>query len=286
MKHIASRDNPFVKSLVKLSQSARERKKQGLILIDGIHLVDVYRQCIGAPQAIVVSESGLANAEIAALLKKFDGVGVTTVADGLFKEISTLVTPGGVLAVVTTPVPERIPAGLAFCVMCEGIQDPGNLGSILRSAAAAGVEHVFLSKDCAFAWSSRVIRAGQGAHFLLSIHEGADLAGLAGNFPGRVVATSLSATTNLFDTDLTGPLALLIGNEGAGLSEELLALASHRVKISMPGGMESLNVAAAAAICLFERVRQTGHSARAGGSELARDLRQIASKLAPTKKPG
>lgn len=137
----------------------------------------------------------------------------------------------------------------------EGIHDPGNLGSILRSTAAAGVDHVFLSKDCVFAWSPRVIRAGQGAHFLLSIHEGADLAGLAGNFPGRVVATGLSATTNLFDTDLTGPLALLIGNEGAGLSEELLTVASHRVRIPMPGGMESLNVAAAA-ICLFERVRQ------------------------------
>lgn len=256
MKHITSRDNPFVKNLVKLSQSARERKKQRLILIDGIHLVDVYRQRFGAPQTIVVSESGLVNAEIAALLKKFDGVAVTVVGEGLFKEISPLVSPTGLLAVVATPWPEKVPADLAFCLLCEGIQDPGNLGSILRSAASAGVEHVFLSKDCAFAWSSRVIRAGQGAHFLLSIHEGSDLASLVKNFQGKVVATGLDATSSLFDTDLTGPLALLIGNEGAGLSEELMSLANQRVKIPMPGGMESLNVAAAAAICLFERVRQ------------------------------
>jgi TrmH family RNA methyltransferase len=257
MKHITSRDNPFIKNLVKLSQSARERRKQGLTLIDGVHLVDVYRRRCGAPQAIVVSESGLDHAEIAALLKKFDGVAVTAVGDGLFKEISPLVSPAGLLAVVATPGPGKVPADLAFCLLCEGIQDPGNLGSILRSAAAAGVAHVFLSKDCVFAWSPRVIRAGQGAHFLLAIHESANLADVAGNFHGKVVATSLDAPTHLFDIDLTGPVAVLIGNEGSGLSEELLALASHRVKIPMPGETESLNVAAAAAVCLFERVRQT-----------------------------
>ena len=257
MKHITSHDNPFFKNLVKLSQSARERKKQGLTIIDGAHLVDVYRQRFGAPQALVVSETGRANPEIRALLARLDGVAVSELSDGLFKDISPLVTPTGLLAVVNTPVPARAPVDLVFCVMLEGIQDPGNLGSILRSAAAAGVEHVFLSKDCVFAWSPRVIRAGQGAHFLLSIHEDADLVALIGNFRGRVVATSLAATASLFDADLRGPLAMLVGSEGAGLSEELMSLASEHIRIPMPGGMESLNVAAAVAVMLFERVRQT-----------------------------
>ena len=257
MKHITSRDNPFVRNLIKLAYSSRERKKQGLTLIEGVHLVEVYQARFGAPQAIAISESAVANAEISALRQKLEGVTCVVVADALFKEFSPLVTPAGVVAVVPTPAPGKVPERLAFCVLCEGIQDPGNLGSILRSAAAAGAEHVFLSKDCVFAWSPRVIRAGQGAHFLLSIHEDIDLISLGQNFQGKLVATSLNATDSLFDMDLTGPLALLIGNEGAGLSMELMAMASHRVRIPMPGGMESLNVAAAAAVCLFERVRQT-----------------------------
>jgi len=257
MKHITSRDNPFFKNLIKLAQSSRERKKQGLTLIDGAHLLEVYRERFGLPQSIVVSENGLESPEVSALLKNMAALQPIVLSESLFKEISTLVTPTGVLGVVPTPQPEKIPQKLDWCLICEDLQDPGNLGSILRSAAAAGIEHVFLSKDCVFAWSPRVIRAGQGAHFMLAIHEGVDVLALMRDFQGKIVAASLDATVSLFDTDLTGPLALLIGNEGCGLSAELMALASHPVKIPMPGGMESLNAAAAAAVCLFERVRQT-----------------------------
>jgi RNA methyltransferase, TrmH family len=258
MKHITSRENAFFKNLVKLAQSSRERKKQGLTLIEGVHLVEVYRERYGLPQAVVVSDSGMQHGEITNLLKKLAGVEPIVVDDALFKSFSELATPTGVIVVVHTPRPEKIPDKLELCLACDGIQDPGNLGSMLRSAAAAGVKHVFLSKDCVFAWSPRVIRAGQGAHFLLAIHENVELFSLIEGFQGKVVATSLDAPASLFDTDLTGPMALLMGNEGAGLSPELLALASHPVKIPMPGGMESLNVAAATAVCLFERIRQMG----------------------------
>jgi RNA methyltransferase, TrmH family len=176
--------------------------------------------------------------------------------DAMFAEISPVETPVGVLALIETPKPK--PAHhVDFCVMLEDIQDPGNLGSILRSAAAAGVEHVFLSAHCAFPWSPKVIRAGMGAHFLLSLHEGADLSRIALSFKGKVVAASLGATQSIYQTDLRGPIALLIGNEGAGLSEAMLEVATTQISIPMPGKMESLNAAAAAAICLFERVRQT-----------------------------
>jgi TrmH family RNA methyltransferase len=142
------------------------------------------------------------------------------------------------------------------CVLLEGIQDPGNVGSILRTAAAAGVRHVLLSESSVHAWSPRVLRAGMGAHFMLEIHEQADLIAVATAFRGRVVAASRGAPRFLYECDLTGKVALLFGNEGGGLSRSLRAVAHDEVSIPMPGGSESLNVAAAVAVVLFERVRQ------------------------------
>ncbi|HSQ04408.1 MAG TPA: RNA methyltransferase, partial [Burkholderiales bacterium] len=141
-------------------------------------------------------------------------------------------------------------------LLLEDIQDPGNLGSILRSAAAAGVGQVVLSRGSVHAWSPRVLRAGMGAHFALQIHEDADLLKSVTAFRGRVVATRQDAPRVVFDADLTGTVALLFGNEGGGLPASLLQAAHDVVSIPMPGKSESLNVAAAAAVCLFERVRQ------------------------------
>jgi TrmH family RNA methyltransferase len=140
--------------------------------------------------------------------------------------------------------------------MLEDIQDPGNIGSILRSAAAAAVSEIYLSSGCVHAWSPRVLRAGMGAHFALQIHEGVDLAGLIERYRGTVVAAVGNAARSLYSVDLRREVALLFGNEGAGLSARLREAAHLRVSIPMPGRVESLNVAAAAAVCLFERVRQ------------------------------
>jgi RNA methyltransferase, TrmH family len=118
------------------------------------------------------------------------------------------------------------------------------------------VAQVFLSPGCAFAWSPKVLRAGQGAHFHLEIHEDVDLAAWARVYRGKVVATDVARGTSLYAADLTGPIAMAIGNEGAGLSAALLESARITVNIPMPGRFESLNAAAAAAVCLFECVRQ------------------------------
>ena len=142
-------------------------------------------------------------------------------------------------------------------VMLDNLQDPGNLGSILRSAAAAGVEYVFCSRGTAFAWSPKVLRAGMGAHFLLKIFENADLDELIRKARVPVLATSSHADKLLYEIDLKSPVAWLFGHEGKGVSAELLALASYRVAIPHRGAVESLNVAASAAVCLFEQVRQT-----------------------------
>jgi len=139
------------------------------------------------------------------------------------------------------------------------VQDPGNAGSILRTAAAAGVTHALLSRHCAFAWAPKVMRAGMGAHFHLEIHEDVDLPAWAARYRargGQVIATVRDGGTDLYRAALARPLALAIGNEGAGLSPALVAASSAKVTIPMPGGMESLNAAAAAAVTLFECVRR------------------------------
>jgi TrmH family RNA methyltransferase len=261
VKHISSADNAHFKSLLALAHSSRERRLRGLSLLDGVHLVGAYREHLGAPEEIVVSKSGLDNAEIRRLLESFAPRDPLVVSDALFAQLSTVATPTGVLAAVKTPRPHAAPASVDACVMLEDIQDPGNVGSILRSAAAAGMQHVFLSRHCVHAWSPRVLRAGMGAHFMLGIYEQCDLLALARDFKGRVIATSQRAKNSIFDADITGNVAFAFGNEGAGISAELAAAAHLHVAIPMPGKVESLNIAAAAAVCLFERVRQQ----RAGG---------------------
>jgi len=257
MKRIASADNARYKALLKLAHSARERRKSGLSLLDGIHLISAYRDHIGIPEQTVVSVSAAEKREVQDLLTALQPLEPLLLTDALFSALSTVDTPTGVIATVRTPRPQSIiPAQIDSCVMLADIQDPGNLGSILRSAAAAGIRHVFLSKHSVHSWSPRVLRAGMGAHFMLLIHEQVDLLALASAFRGRVIATSHRARTSVFDADLTGKVALVFGNEGTGLSQALMGAIHEVVAIPMPGKVESLNVAAAAAICLFEKVRQ------------------------------
>jgi TrmH family RNA methyltransferase len=256
MKQITSAANPHYQRIRKLVQSSQERRKTGLSVLDGVHLAAAYREHVGLPRRIAVSRSALGNPEVQGLLEGMQGVEIFTLGDALFGGLSSVATPTGILTVVETPCPQSVPRDMDVCVLLEDLQDPGNLGSILRSCAAAGVRHVLLSKGSVQAWSPRVLRAGMGAHFTLSIYEQTDLRAAARDFPGRLIATRPLAPRTVFDTDLKGKLGFLFGNEGAGLSAGLLAAADAVVSIPMPGKSESLNVAAAAAVCLFERVRQ------------------------------
>ena len=256
MKQITSRDNPFYKALLKLADSSRQRRKLGQTLLDGVHLVQSYLASGKHPHHLLVTEAALQDHEVAALLKKIPGVPLTQLEDSLFAELSELKTPSCILALIELPSASGSAEQSHFCVLLEDIQDPGNLGSILRSAAAAGCDAVFLSNGCADAWSPKVLRAGMGGHFALNIHESVDLLAVATAFSGRILAASLKTKMNLYDCDLRGQLAFAVGNEGAGLSEKFLAAATQRIAIPMPGQVESLNVAAATAVCLFEAVRQ------------------------------
>lgn len=256
MKQISSAANPRYKSLRKLVQSSQERRRTGLSVLDGVHLAAAYRERVGTPRSIAVSRAGLANPEVQGLLEKMAGVEIIVLGDSLFGALSSVATPTGILSVVETPRPRAVPQHIDACAMLEDLQDPGNLGSILRSCAASGVGHVLLSRGSVHAWSPRVLRAGMGAHFTLSIHEEVDLVSAARQFEGTRVATQALAPRAVFDVDLKGRIAFMFGNEGSGLSARLLEAADAVVSIPMPGGAESLNLAAAAAVCLFERVRQ------------------------------
>ena len=258
MAEITSRDNPQFRAWLKLRDSSRERRKAGLSVLDGVHLVSAFLEHVGAPEALIVSRSRADDPQIAQLIGASGMPRAHVLGDALFRELSSIATPSGILAIVATPRRRALPEAPGPCVMLEDVQDPGNIGSILRSAAASDVTEVYLSTGCVHAWSPRVLRAGMGAHFALRIYEGVDLAALIEGYGGTVFAAVREAARSLYSADLRGQVGLLFGNEGGGLSAGLRNAAHHQISIPMPGKAESLNVAAAAAICLFERVRQIG----------------------------
>jgi TrmH family RNA methyltransferase len=257
MKHITSRDNPHFKALKKLCLSGRERRKTGHAILDGMHLIESYVQNFGSPIEILVSDRGAMLSENALFLQSgHAGKAISVLSDALFAEMATVETPSGIMAVVMQP---RCAHGLdqeADAVLLDGIQDPGNLGSIFRSAAAAGFRQILLSADCAQAWSPKTLRAGMGAHFQLDIHESCDLLAFLGGYRGQAAMTTLDAAPALYSVNLKKPVAWIFGSEGQGVSAEVSESSGLKIRIPMPGKVESLNVAAAAAICLFETVRQ------------------------------
>ena len=257
VQRITSRNNPRLKEATRLVASARDRRKAGKCVLEGEHLVAVYTARFGPPETLIVTSDAMARPAVRALANRHADRTLIVPA-ALFGELATLPAGVGMMAVVATPTagpPD--PAG--FCLLLDDVQDPGNVGSMLRSAAAAGVERVLLSKRCAFAWSPKVLRAGQGAHFCVAIHEDVDLPAWARtyrNAGGNVIASVATGGTNVHDARLAGLIAVAIGSEGAGLSPALVACATMRLTIPMARGVESLNAAAAAAVLLFECVRQ------------------------------
>lgn len=258
MKVISSRENQLYKELKLLASNAQARRKSGRTLLDGVHLCEAYLEQAGKPPLCIVSENSLAHHEVAALVGRCEAMHVHCVVlpESLYQALSQVEHGVGLMFVVDVPLPV-VPVRLQqSAVLLDKLQDPGNLGSILRSAAAAGIGHVFCSKETAAAWSPKVLRAGMGAHFLLKVFENVDLPSLMQTAAIPILATSSHATTTVYDVELRRDVAWLFGHEGQGVSADLLDLATHQVSIPHLGPVESLNVAASAAICMFEQVRQ------------------------------
>lgn len=252
--HITSRDNPALVRLRKLATEPGGYRKTGSVWIEGDHLLRAALQRGWQPALVVLTEAAMQDATLAALAESAPRALVVPTA--LFKGLSGLESPAQIGAELTLPATPAL-APDAASVVLDRLQDAGNVGAILRSAAAFGVRQVLALKGTAALWSPKVLRAGQGAHFGLSLVEGLEADDLA-RLAVPLVATSSHTEHVLHRIQLPSPCAWVMGHEGRGVSAELMARCALTVGIPQPGGEESLNVAAAAAICLYESERQRG----------------------------
>jgi TrmH family RNA methyltransferase len=254
LDHVTSRDNPALMRLRKIAADPGGYRKTGSVWIEGDHLLRAALQRGWQPALVVITEAAMQDAVLGALAES--AARVLVVPAALFKTLSGLESPAQIGAELTLPVAPTLDAQAASVVL-DRLQDAGNVGAILRSAAAFGVRQVLALKGTAALWSPKVVRAGQGAHFGLHLIEGLaadDLGALA----VPLVATSSHDSQPLHRVALPSPCAWVMGHEGQGVSAGLMARCALRVGIPQPGGEESLNVAAAAAICLYESERQRG----------------------------
>jgi len=254
--YITSRDNALLKDLRRLAQANTNYRKQGRIWAEGEHLVDAALRRGVRPGLGVFAESYWQNPRsgpldqsqyVQAALKNI------VIPDALYDTLSALESPARLGFVFDLPSVPTLQAGVATVVL-DRVQDAGNVGSILRSASGFGFKQVIALTGTAALWSPKVLRAGMGAHWGLHLIEGADLA------PVRQLTVPLLVTSShrgellhqsLRRLDLPMPCAWALGHEGQGVCAELEGIASKHVRIAQPGGEESLNVAAAAAICLY-----------------------------------
>lgn len=248
---ISSRDNPLVQRLRRLLADPSAYRREGVFLMEGEHLCSAYLQRGHRPELAVFSQSAWEQPHLRAL--GAGGMAACRLSDRLFGQLSALPSPSGVAFVAACPQ-NLAPDPRRSAVLLDRVQDPGNVGSILRSASALGVGQVWTTPGTASLWSPKVLRAGMGAHFGLNLSEAVDVMALAGG-AARWVATSSHASAMLGEVPLPQPCVWVLGHEGQGVAPEILALCGLTVRIPQPGGEESLNVAAAAAICLYESAR-------------------------------
>lgn len=271
---ISSSSNPKWRHLRELLESARERRRSGQTVLEGWHLLDAWlatgrpiRQLV-IPQRTLQQLAGVPASDGDDIDESVEHSSPVQVAadahwlildDRLFGELDLLPSPSPVLAVVDTPrplLPARLGEGGDIIVL-DRVQDPGNVGAILRTAAAAGVQTLLTTPGTAACWAPKVLRAGMGGHFVLDIVENVApeaLQALAAHLP--LAGTVLQGGQSLYGTDLRSPLAWVFGNEGEGIAPALQKWLGLRLTIPQAAGVESLNVAASAAVCLFEQRRQ------------------------------
>lgn len=257
VKTIASRANPQWVRLRKLALDPAAYRKQDEVWIEGEHLCAAYIERGGAPLYAVIDDVAWEKSQLRALATSAQTVLVVSVS--MMAALSTLESPAPLGFAIRWPGTGGIISGRASVVL-DRLQDAGNVGSILRSAAAFGFTQIVALKGTAALWSPKVMRAGMGAHFALNLVEHAEPDALA-ELELPLLATSPHAQTAIDRAALPWPCAWVLGHEGQGVSVDVLARCTQRLAIAQPGGEESLNAAAAAAVCLYESVRQ--RSARA-----------------------
>jgi TrmH family RNA methyltransferase len=251
-RHVSSRDNPLLVRVRKLGADPGAYRKLGEVWLEGDHLCSAFAQRGGRAVQAIVSTTGWEQPVLRALAGQAAAVAI--VPPELMAGLSTLESPPEIGFVVTTPTAPALAPDQPSVVL-DRLQDAGNVGAILRSASAFGFTQVLALKGTAALWSPKVLRAGMGAHFALRLVEGLESDALAG-LQAPMLATSSHAAQALHEVRLPWPCAWVLGHEGRGVSVALQSRCAQTLRIPQPGGEESLNVAAAAAVCLYESARQ------------------------------
>ena len=252
VRQVTSRHNDLFKDLRRLLAEPTAYRKLGRVWLEGDHLCRALLERGRAPLRAVITESAWAKPAFESLAR--GAPEVVCVPDALMRELSGLESPAPIGFLIDADTTTALQPGRDTVVL-DRLQDPGNVGSILRSASAIGFAQVVALKGSVALWSPKVLRAGMGAHFGLALVEGAAIEDVTAlGLP--VVGTHLRDARWLHETALPRPLAWVFGHEGQGMSEPVTAACTLRVRIAQPGGEESLNVAAAAAMCLYESARQ------------------------------
>jgi TrmH family RNA methyltransferase len=256
---ITSPANPVVRRLRRLADSARACREAGRTLVEGLHVLEA-ALAAGVPIHTLATR-GTPSGAAASLVERIEAGGTAglkriELGAALYDAVAPVEHGAGVLAEIAIPGADASPLLNEDAVYLDAVQDPGNVGTLLRTAAAAGVRRVVLGPGSAYAWSPKVLRAAMGAHFALRIAENGAVADLARHFRGTVLAADVGGD-DLYAAEWgRGATLWLFGSEGQGLGADALAAAGKRLRIPLAPGVESLNVSAAAAVCLFEQARR------------------------------
>lgn len=257
IKMLTSSQNPLIKDFRKLHKS-RERRQRGLYLLEGTNLIEAAIANGFSFQTVLFTETWAA--KYSKLREKLRGDRLEIVTPELLQKVATTVNPDGVVASLRGDLLQRqLPQTLRLGVAIERLQDPGNLGTMIRTAAATSVEALLLSPESVNPENPKVLRASVGAWFQTPTIICADFAAQIQHYREQgvqAIATLPSATKTFWDVDWTKPSLILLGNEGAGLSPEIATLADEQVTIPMAQGVESLNAAIACSLLLYEAQRQ------------------------------
>jgi len=259
MQLITSTQNNLIKKIAKLCKSKKSRDFEGLVILDGIHLCEEYIKNFKQDfEYLFISSDFFNHVEFYKFKNQQNLIEIST---NLMGKISPTNSPIGILGVVKKDIlknnNQKHKYSQEFVLLLDKVQDPGNLGTIIRTAASTGVTAIYTNKGCGDLWNPKVLRASMGGIFYLNIFENYDFFKFHENFNGKIIGTILSnETQNLYKYDLTGNLAIMVGNEGSGIATNLQQICDAKVLIPMTHKFESLNVAIATSICCFEKVRQ------------------------------
>ena len=259
---ISTAQNPKIK-YVRALQNRRRREREGVFVLEGLRLVEEAVAAGVRPRLVLYNEDGLSRTKrgrqvLASVRRLADEAHAAT--EQALRAASETENPQGLIVVAPVPVPPAANPNLAdaFWLIVDGLQDPGNLGTLLRSAWAAGVSDVWLAPGTVDVYSGKVVRSAMGAHFHLAIRPVDDWDEISTPVRGlrTVVAADARAERSIYEVDWRGSLALIVSNEAWGLSENARRVATITASIPMRGPVESLNVAVAGSIILFEAMHQ------------------------------